>query len=194
MIPDWKDQTAVAIASGASLTKDDVDYCKGKSAKVCVINDNYRLAPWADLLYACDREWWDYHKPEFSGQKWTCNEEASRIHGLNLVNGMKGKELNTNYPYINYGGNSGFQLLNLLLHTGVNRILMLGYDFQFTNGQHHWFGSHPFPLHNMHSWSSRVRMMDALSGQFKKYGVKVINCTRETAITGFDRDVITNCL
>jgi hypothetical protein len=48
----------VCVASGHSLTKEDVEYCKGK-AKVYIVNDGYKLAPWADLLYAAhtDRDW-----------------------------------------------------------------------------------------------------------------------------------------
>ena len=60
----------VVVASGPSLTAEDVDYCRERAA-VIVVNDNYKLAPWADVLYAADPEWWDLHQgaPSFQGDR-----------------------------------------------------------------------------------------------------------------------------
>jgi len=68
----------VLVASGPSLTQEQVDQCKGK-ATVMVINDNYKLAPWADHHYACDQHWWQWHEDDpdllaFKGKKWTQSE------------------------------------------------------------------------------------------------------------------------
>jgi hypothetical protein len=65
----------VLVASGPSLTKEQVDHCKGK-AQAIAINDSYKLAPWAQHMYACDQQWWGWHEddPEllaFKGKKWT---------------------------------------------------------------------------------------------------------------------------
>ena len=66
------------IASGPSLTKEDVDAVRGLN--VIVINTSYWLAPWADILYACDGHWWDWHYENtdwkakldaFENKKWT---------------------------------------------------------------------------------------------------------------------------
>jgi len=42
---------------------------------VLAINDAYRLAPWADWLYACDDRWWRFHHEAvaagFQGECWT---------------------------------------------------------------------------------------------------------------------------
>lgn len=189
MIEKWEGETAVAIASGASLTQEDVDYCKGK-ARVCVVNDNYRLAHWADLLYACDLEWWDYHKPDFAGQKWTVNNAAAEKHNLNHITGHSAQGLSMDNSFIHFGRNSGFQLLNLLAHFGVSRILLLGYDFQETSGKKHWFGNHPFPLHNMNRWDSSLKAINGAAPDFQKLGIEVVNCSRESAITAYRRSTI----
>lgn len=189
MIPDWKGKTAVAIASGASLTQEDIDYCKDK-ARVCVVNDNYRLAPWADLLYACDLQWWDYHKPDFAGQKWTVDDEAAQKYNLNHITGHSRSGLSLDRSFIHFGRNSGFQLLNLLAHAGVSRILLLGYDFQETAGKKHWFGSHPFPLHNMNDWRNSLRAINDASKDFNTLGIEVVNCSRNSAITAYRRSTV----
>ena len=57
----WPGETVVCIASGPSLTRDDVEYCRGR-AKVLVINTSILLAPWADAFHACDGRVWRWHK------------------------------------------------------------------------------------------------------------------------------------
>ena len=49
--------TVVCLASGPSLTTEDVAYVRGR-ATVIAVNDAVRLAPWADVLYSNDSTWW----------------------------------------------------------------------------------------------------------------------------------------
>src|SRR3989304_4298823 len=48
------------MATGPSLTLMDVEYCRGK-CPVIIVNDNYRMGPWAGGLYAPDTAWGDPH-------------------------------------------------------------------------------------------------------------------------------------
>lgn len=188
--------TWVIIASGPSLTPEDVNYCRDK-AKVCVVNDNWRLAPWADVLYAADRDWWEHKRPkkdEFQGEKWTVCPDSAKKYGLNLIDGQHAVGMSDNPEMIHYGGNSGYQACNLIFHRRPKRILLLGFDMQDTGGEKHWFGAHKFPLRNTGSWCSHVKRMDGAALDFKKAGIQVINCSRETALRGYKRGIITDCL
>jgi hypothetical protein len=186
--------TWVVIASGASLTPEDVNHCRDK-AKVCVVNNNHELAPWADMLYAADLDWWDARNPEdFKGEKWTCNPDAAKKYGLNHINGENLPKVSTNPHLIHYGGNSGFQAINLVYHRAPERILLLGFDMQDTDGKKHWFGDHPWPLRNTNVWSKHIRCMEEAATEYKKLGVEVINCSRQTALKGFARGIITEVL
>ena len=49
----WAGDTCCILATGPSLTPAQAEYAKGK-ARVIAVNDAWRLAPWADILYACD--------------------------------------------------------------------------------------------------------------------------------------------
>lgn len=195
--PTWFGATAAIVASGPSLRKSDVEYLRGK-CRVIVINDNYRLAPWADALYACDRAWWEYHKPEFSGLKFTQHKLASPGEskrdkecaaklGVTAIAGINNPGLSRDPSVIHHGGNSGYQAINLAFHLGVKRILLLGFDMQHTGGKRHWFGDHPRPLNNaagIEGWRKAfTRLADDLRGE----GVEVVNCSRETALTCFPR-------
>ena len=182
--------TAVIIASGKSLIKEDVDYCKGK-ASVYVVNNGYKLAPWADVLYACDEEWWDCYKPEFNGQKWTINENAAKKYDLNLI----GHDTTLKFSaksIIATGNNSGFQAMNLAYLHGHKRILLLGFDYM--NSGQHWFGSHPSSLQKSPDMRRWVRHMESAEPIIKELGIDVINCSRETAITCFPQMTINQAL
>lgn len=174
-------KNAVIIASGSSLKKEDVDYCKGK-ATVYVVNNCYQLAPWADVLYACDEEWWDYYKPEFNGQKWTINENASKKYNLNLI-GYDPTMIFSTEEIIATGNNSGFQAINLAYLHGYRKIILLGFDYK--NSGQHWFGRHPTGLNKAPDMRRWINHMAKAQLVMEKAGLQVINCSRDTAINCF---------
>jgi len=182
--PDWRGKTAVIAASGESLTSGDLDHVRGK-APLVVINTTWRLAPWADVLYACDANWWRICGPgdEFAGL---------RVIGKNSFPGCFEASVVPRYrsmiwtgTEIGGGGNGGFQALNLVALWGVSRILLLGFDCQ--GG--HWHGPHPDGMTN-----PDARMMATWRGCFDDSapvladrGIKVVNCSRKTALGAFPR-------
>jgi hypothetical protein len=80
---------AICIASGPSLTGDDLALCKQSGRTVYAVNDVYKVAPWADVLYAADTDWWDYHQgvPDFQGERWGCDPRCCDRWGLNYIPG-----------------------------------------------------------------------------------------------------------
>lgn len=185
------------VASGPSLRSQDVDYLRGK-CRVIVINDNFKLAPWADALYACDRDWWERKRPEFAGLKFTqysLNDARKRAQdvataerfGARAFGGLPHAGLSRDPDVIHYGDNSGYQAINVAYHMGATRIILLGYDMQRTGGKAHWFGDHPKGMNNLGNLPRWVKYHDALAADLKAEGVEVINCTRETALTQYPR-------
>ncbi len=146
----WTGETVAILATGPSLCQEDVDYVKGKARVICV-NDSWRLAPWADALYACDPAWWRWHDgvKSFDGPKWSIAHEAwsDRLRKsfpdvARLKNtGETGLEVDP--AGLRTGRNSGYQAINLAVHYGARRIVLLGYDLQRTDGKAHFFGNHP---------------------------------------------------
>jgi len=192
----WEGETVVIVASGPSLTPEQVDYCKGK-ARMIVVNNNYRLAPWADALYACDGEWWDeYHDEthDFQGEKWTQDHGASQKYGLKWVQGRNESGLSTDPSVIHTGSNSGYQAINLAFHFGVKRIILIGYDMQRTKNKKHWFGNHPGKLNKPGNYKQWARNFIDLANDISRQGVEVINCTRVTALGAFKQDKLENVL
>ena len=191
-----KKKTFFIIASGPSLSQSDVDAIRGKGT-VIVINDNYLLAPWADILYFCDPKWFKWHmdKPEFKdfkGQIYTQDKTTAEENSFNYIESKAGEGLSTDPKVIYQGSNSGYQAINLAYHLGAERIILLGYDMQSVEGKWHWFGDHPDKVRsNYHCWTG---FYNRLAEDAEKKGLQVINCTRKTALTCFHRQALEDVL
>lgn len=177
------------IASGPSLTRSDVEAIKGKGT-VIAINDNYKMAPWADYLYFCDPKWFNWHKEDaefqhFPGEIWTQDEETAKQNGFTYIKSASGEGLSTDPKVIYQGSNSGFQAINLAYHLGAKQIILLGYDMQTTDGKNHWFGHHPDNV--VSSYKNWMGFYNRLAEDAKAKGLHIVNCSRETALTCFER-------
>jgi hypothetical protein len=175
-------ETVACLGSGPSLCAEDVDALRGH-ARVLAINDAYRLAPWADVLYAADAKWWRWHKgvPGVRGQRYTIHPQPDAWPGLEVLRdtGREGLELDPSG--LRTGYTSGYQAINLAVHLGASRILLLGYDLAGT----HFFGQHP---------DQSVPPFDAARVAFRwliapleALGIPVVNCSRHTTLTAFPR-------
>lgn len=82
-------------------------------------------------------------------------------------------------------GNSGAGAISLAAQGNAKRIVLLGFDCQKTGGKAHWHGDHPSNLGNAGSipkWHVRF------AEQARDLGyIEIINCSRETALTCFQR-------
>lgn len=86
--------------------------------------------------------------------------------------------------------NSGYQAINLAYHIGAKEIFLLGYDMQRTGGLNHWHPDHPKGWANGGDYADWRKRLAELSADLTSAGVKVVNCSRETALTCFDRSTI----
>lgn len=188
----WPNSTVVCIGGGPSLTREDVDACRGL-ARVIVVNDGYRMAPWADVLYACDYRWWKWHDgvTHFAGLKYSLDPRAARYSGVQILKHTGADGLETDPSGLRTGRNSGYQAINLAMHLGASRVLLLGYDMKRTRDKDHWFGAHPGghpPL------STFVPHFEALARHQRQWPFEIVNCSRETALQGFRRQPIDEAL
>jgi len=82
------------------------------------------------------------------------------------------------------GRNSGYQAINLAVHLGAARILLLGYDMaENPVGPSHWFGEHPD--HQPSPYPQMREAFDTIVEPLAAIGVTVVNCSRRTALTAF---------
>jgi hypothetical protein len=177
--------TVVCVAGGPSLTKADVEFCRGK-AFVIAIKDAIRLAPWADVLYACDAKWWQRYGDTvaFAGPKYTLEQTARQWATVLRNTGDSGLEPDP--TGLRTGKNSGYQAINLAVHQGATTIVLLGYDMApAADGKHHWFGAHPWKT--VPPYRLFLPFFDTLVKPLADLGIRVINASRQTVLTCFPR-------
>lgn len=181
----WPNETVVCVGTGPSLTQADVDLCRER-ARVIVVNDAYRLAPWAEVLYAADDKWWAWHKgaPDFAGLKYTIAPTRRAWPGLVALRNTGPHGLERDPSGLRTGFNSGYQAINLAVHLGAARVVLLGYDM---TGDH-YFGSHPDKTRP--PFVPCLKAFATLRDPLAEAGVTVVNATRRTALTTFPCIVI----
>jgi len=188
-------KTIVVAGTGPGLTPEVANYCKHQF--VIAVNDAHLLLPFAQVLYAADSAWWDFYKgvPDFLGERWSVLEDPSlrgsgneslrarklRIaaqYYIKLVEGANKVGFSTDASILHYGANSGFQAINLALHFGASRVLLIGFNMDGP----HFFGNHPVPLRN----SDPNAFLPYFKAASEVYtGVPIINCTPHSLLTCF---------
>ncbi len=188
-------RVCVVAASGPSLTEEDATAVVG--LPTIAVNDAYRLIPTADVLYAGDETWWDYHADKINrtSERWSAHGDASfndkraakEKYGLHLVRGVEAEGFSMDPSVIHYGGNSGFQAINLAIHMlgGKGRIILVGFDMRAIKGKRHFFGEHPKELvstkNGYKNWPPRFDV----AAKMLPPGLEIINCTPGSALKCF---------
>lgn len=188
--------TILCIASGPSLTQADVDYCRDRVDGAVAVNNSYQLAPWATALYAADWQWWHWHKgcPDFKGFKYTVTRQTvHQFRDVQLLKKTGDEGIEIKPDALRMGRNSGYQAVNVAVHLGAVRIILLGYDMQRgPQNEAHWHGEHPnssrspFPIF--------LRKFETMVKPLEQLGIAVINCTRRSALTCFPQQALEEAL
>lgn len=191
------------VASGPSAKGENLELARGR-AFVAVINTSWRLAPWANALYAADYRWWasDEAPTDFEGLRITCEERAAREFGLRLVKCLrKDCRIMAHAPgTISGAGNSGFHLLDLAIQFSANPLLLVGYDMSIDNGLH-WHGRHGKGHDGRWLMNPKKgdcwRWRKALDGAAKPLaaaGKRVVNCSPGSSLTAYPKMPLADAL
>lgn len=191
-LPDWTGRQVIVLASGPSAR--DVDLGLGRHrAQLIAVNNSYKLAPWADMLYGCDARWWKNEKfaRHYNGLRVSQDRNAPildpTIKKIHTVRGSN-KMLFDTAGYVGWFGNGGMQAVNLAAQLGVRKILLVGLDLTLKNGSH-WHGNHSNNLPNPRDHIvDRWRLcMDAMKPLFDERDIKVINCSFRSALEAYPK-------
>lgn len=218
-LPKFTDDTVVCLASGPSLDASDVEYVRQKHVVVVAINDTIKLAPWAHVIYSSDQLWWARnHKTvkALSGLKVRINPKKDQMgptlkhhcagcrrriavngkcwcEGIITLENAGPVGLSLKEDTICYGDNSGYAAINVAVHLGAKRILLLGYDMgPDQKGRKHFYDTHATTITSPY-YKFRKRFQTIVE-PLKEAGIQVINCSRRTALDAFPtaalRDVL----
>lgn len=194
----WDGKAVVCIASGPSLTAEQIEQVRQArerdTVRVIVVNDNYLIAPFADVLYYADEKWKRWHQggiarswpwakfnadqvraafAAFGGQKCTLKLGADSSPGVFHLKRLLSDGLSTDPAGLATGNHSGHQALNIAVLSGGRPIILLGYDGQRANGAKHAFGEHPDGTEPPYA---EIRAAARTTGAvLERLGVQVVN-------------------
>lgn len=191
----WPGATAVVLATGPSMSQEVADSVRGK-ARAIAVNDAFRLAPWADALYAADWMWWRHYKDEalkFAGLKVSIGTDCPYGEVFALAKGGD-DGFDTRPTHLRTGKNSGYQAVHLAAHFGARRILLCGFDMRVVRKRSHYFGDHPDELRNEKLYEVFCKYFERVAPAYRHRGIEVINCTPGSALTCFPHQSLEEAL
>jgi hypothetical protein len=96
---------------------------------------------------------------------------------------------------VGWGGNGGFQSLNLAAQFGAKRIVLVGYDMRIDLGVH-WHGKHARGMNNPgpHHTRQWVAALDGVAPQLKAAGIEVLNASPVSALTAYPKVTLAEAL
>src|SRR5580765_1895454 len=108
--PVWAGEPCAILASGPSMSQQVADAVR--RLRTVVVNNTFRLAPWADILYAADSRWWHA----------AVNKDLVTFQGKRVSVHAIGEELPGNdVALLRWTGKEGFDAEPGCVRTGYNR-------------------------------------------------------------------------
>lgn len=194
--PIWENGAVYIIGGGPSLRGFDWEQLRGR--KVIAINRAFEVAPWADVLYWTDADFYRWYKRDidsFRGMKVTCRPAKIPSENILLLCGVRDYGLDLRPSYICDGNNSGYGALNLAVKLGAKRIYLLGYDLHSTQDATHWHNGYN-RRHNHTIYKRLFKYFDSAVPVLNKLGVEVWNANPDSHLACFRKcslaDAISN--
>lgn len=183
----WLNGECYILGGGPSLKTVDVNRLRGK--RVIAVNNAYRLGDWIDVMFFNDLGWFRMHKQEllgFAGLKVTTNVHCKDEPGICVI----GKR---NSPYgisrdpaiVTWNKSSGACAINLAVHFGVRRIILLGFDMRKIDGECNWHRDHQRVNDKKNPYPMFLRPFPLIAKQLEQQRVSCVNATPGSAIDVF---------
>ena len=154
--PLWLDENVYIIGGGPSLKGFNWSSLAGK--KTIAINRAVQFWPKADAMYWTDSRVYQWYKSDidaFQGLKYTLKRGINYSGKVNVLKkGVKfGLEAARNS--LAHGNNSGYAAINLAVHLGAKRIILLGYDMGNNGAVSHFHDGYPVNQTSEHVYNNQ---------------------------------------
>lgn len=166
--------TVAVIASGPSLTDEDVEAVRG--LKKIAVNTTWKKVRDCDVLFAGDHKWWMTNGKEVDipARRVSLSYNSERQYGAKRFRSNAAKR---------GGYNSGCVAIEYAIRNGAGKIILLGFDCSVRNGTH-WHGDHkksPNPNDaKCHLWRKQFAELRRIYPD-----ADVVNCSRYTELKTF---------
>jgi len=162
-------------------------------------NIAFKLGHWLSAVYFCDKAFFLANRRElinFQNLKVTDANNMPikfRYDSFNIKRMRRDQNktgLSKDRDMISWNGNAGGGAINLAVHAGVKRILLLGYDMKPDElGRTHWHAgeiNYHKPT-NQATFDRFIKYYDEINKSCNKLGVEVLNVNPDSAIEVFKK-------
>lgn len=165
------------------------------------INVAYMLGKWIDIVFLGDGGFFCSHKQglaSFAGIKVTCHSGANQDRWIKYLgrDGKRPKGISSQPDLVSWNGNSGAAAISLAAHTGVKRIILVGFDMKL-NGENrlHFHDCYNKGIIDINDERKRrklpfdrhLRGFPFIAEDAAKRGLEIINACPDSAITQFPK-------
>lgn len=188
LLPDGG--TVLVLGSGPSLTQADVTLARAHVDLTIAVNGSYKYAPDAECLYAADAKFWGWHKgcvathtvgtekyPAFVGAlKYSLSQTPYHV---SVLKRGPSTGLTLDPTKVALGLNGCFQSVNVAVHLGASKIVLLGVDMKGS----HFHSAHPD--RSVPPFSLCIDRFKTLVEPLRALGISIVNCTPQSALKCF---------
>ena len=183
----WRGSTVYIIGGGPSLKDMDLSIIHNK--RVIGVNNAYKLGSWVDCCWWGDGGWWDEHAgslKNFSGLKvHCCNHHAIRPGTKRVIRG-KPLGIEKRHEYISWNHSSGASAVNLAVHLGAKKIVLVGFDMKKDkDGENNWHDDHKRLGPDWNPYDRFLSVWPHIRRDADKLKIEIINATPDSALTLF---------
>lgn len=193
--PIWKGQTVYLIGGGPSLKTFKWNMLRGK--KTIAINKAIKFWPEADAMYWTDGRIWTWLQKEikeFKGMKFTIAPKPYTADVHLLGRGRK-YGLEVSPDMLAHGNNSGYAAINLAIHLGAKRIVLLGYDMGNDGTVSHFHDGYPVNATGENIYKNQfLPGFEILKNELKGKDIQIFNACPTSKLNTFKKITIEEAL
>jgi len=180
---EWPGETVFILGGGTSVLNLDLSKLAGR--RVIVINTSYLTYPSADALVFSDPDWWGWHvdRKELKAFAGTIISLAAgkfdkRFKPLMRFRPDNGLATNRGAACIN--ATTMTAAINVAMHYGAKRCVLLGLDGKAGNGRTHHHEKHPYDQREG-NWARHATDLNYVAKSAAKFGLECVNVNPDSA-------------
>lgn len=182
----WPGGTCYILGGGPSLSRIPMERLHDR--RVIAVNNAYQLGDWIDVMFYGDCRWWNWHGKallDFPGLKVTACEAHAAKPGIRAVKRQNVPlGITTDRGRLCWNLNSGACAINLAVHFGVKKIVLLGFDMRLVDDKHNWHNAHS-NRPNRNPYQRFLRPFANIAKDLETLGVECVNACPGSALDVF---------
>jgi hypothetical protein len=196
----WERETCAVLGGGPGLRLDLIGRVRELGWRSVAVNNAYKVAPWADVLYYGDCNWLRMCGNEAGVRAFgglivsRCPSHASRAW-VKVVKHQGGRVgLSLDPACIHWHSNSGAAAINLAVLLGAGRIVLMGFDMRDIStrdacgkevAKRNWHDDYPAKTRPIDVFPRFMRGFPGIAAHLDRLKIPCVNATPGSALKEF---------